>query len=97
MSVYIPNRQCRCQRCRARGLMGASILITLGVLFLLQEFGIAYIHQTWPVILIVIGMFLFASRNASIEGHIHPYSAGVISSPPPPPPPPPQSNPEVKP
>jgi len=95
MSQYFRNKECRCQRCRARGLMGAAILITLGILFLLENYHLVYFEQTWPVLLIVIGMFLFASRNASIEGHIQPYS--IVGGVPPSSAAPPQSNPEVKP
>ena len=37
-------------------LIAGSILIGLGVLFLLQTLDIARFHLTWPVILIVIGV-----------------------------------------
>lgn len=70
MSVYIRNRLCPCQRCRIRGLMGAGILITLGLLFLLENFGVVDFDKSFPVILIVIGLFLFARHNASMEGHV---------------------------
>lgn len=63
--------RCRCQRCTIRGLMGPAILITIGVLFLLQQsswwdYGI---HRTWPVILLVIGAVKLAESLASTEGH----------------------------
>jgi hypothetical protein len=54
--------------------MGAAILITLGVLFLLDNYGIFYFDNTWPVLLIVIGVLSFAARNAPTEGHIQRYS-----------------------
>ena len=93
---YFRNRDCRCQRCRSKGLMGAAILITLGILFLISEYNIVDFDRTWPVLLIVIGIFIFAGRNASMEGHVQPYL--VVGNTPPSavPPPPPQSNPEVK-
>lgn len=93
---YFRNRDCRCQRCRAKGLMGAAILITLGILFLISEYNILDFDQTWPVLLIVIGIFVFASRNASMEGHVQPYL--IVGNTPPSavPPPPQESNPEVK-
>ena len=56
--------------------MGGAILITLGVLFLLEEYNISPFDNTWPVLLIVIGLLSFASRNASTEGHIQPYGLG---------------------
>lgn len=77
--------------------MGAAILITLGILFLLENYHLVGFEQTWPVLLIVIGIFVFAGRNASMEGHVQPYL--VVGHTPPSaavPPPPPQSNPEVK-
>ncbi len=108
MSVYTRNRHCPCARCRAHGLMGAAIVITVGVLLLLDQNGIAWFHQTWPVLLLVIGAFIFMSRSASTENHIEPYAAPppVSVQPPaptwtapapPPPPAPPQSNSEMKP
>jgi hypothetical protein len=81
MSTYMRNRSCPCQRCRIRGLMGAGILITVGFLLLLENYGIVYFDASGPAILIVIGLFLFASHNASMEGHIQPY--GLPGSAPP--------------
>lgn len=92
---YFKNRDCRCQRCRARGLTGAAILITLGILFLIQTWGGPDFGMTWPVLLIVIGIFSYVSHAASIEGHIQPYAI-LGNTPPSAVPPPPQSNPEVK-
>ncbi len=37
MIPYIRNKNCPCVRCRAHGMMGAAVLITLGVLFLLRK------------------------------------------------------------
>lgn len=108
MSVYTRNRRCPCARCRAHGLMGAGILITVGILLLLDQNHIVSFEQTWPVLLLVIGGFIFMRRSASTENHIEPYAAPVLVSvqpatnawttaTPPPPPAPPQSNGEVKP
>ena len=85
MNAYIPNKACDCPRCRARGLTGAAILVTLGILFLLAEFHILSIHQTWPVLLIVIGLFTYLSTTGSTEGHIDPPRAAGAMPPPPPP------------
>lgn len=44
---------------------GAIVLIVLGVLFLLDNLGLFefhWVHRLWPVILIVIGGWLFAKR-----------------------------------
>lgn len=70
------NRACRCARCRIRGLMGGAILITLGVLFLLEEYRFIPFHRTWPVLLIVIGVLSYAARTASKEGHNQPWWMG---------------------
>jgi hypothetical protein len=61
--------------------MGAGILITVGFLFLLENYGIVNFDKSFPVILIVIGLFLFAKNNASVEGHIQPF--GIPGSAPP--------------
>jgi len=72
MIPYIRNRNCRCMRCRASGLMGAAILITLGVLFLLHNYGIIRLGESSPVLLLVIGGVLLVSRTGSTEGHVQP-------------------------
>jgi Domain of unknown function (DUF5668) len=76
MAIYVRNRSCPCPRCRLRGVMGGAILVTLGVLFLLNENNIVSFDKTFPVLLIVIGLLLFAGHNASTEGHIQPYWLG---------------------
>jgi len=52
--------------------MGPAILITLGVLFLLDQMRGGYLSfgNTFPVILIVIGIISLASTLAPAEGHI---------------------------
>lgn len=78
--MYRYNRRCSCDRCKAHALMGPAILVTLGVLFLLGEFGgwrLNFDH-TWPILLIVIGGVILARRNASIEGHVDPAQPYVM-------------------
>ena len=83
MSAYIRNRDCPCQRCKTRGLLGAAVLITIGVLFMIQNFTPISFDDTWPVILIVIGVFLYLGRTAPTDGHIAPYYlAGPVVPPP---------------
>ena len=53
-------------------LMGAAVLITLGVLFLLSTWAHIRFHNTFPVILIVIGVVLFLRASGSTAGHIAP-------------------------
>jgi hypothetical protein len=70
--------RCNCQRCSIRGLMGPAILITIGVLFLLQQsHGYYHFGRTWPVILLVIGAVKLAEALASDAGH------GTLPGPPP--------------
>jgi hypothetical protein len=77
---YRYNPQCSCSRCRTHGFMGPAVLITLGVLFLLDQVGrIYWLHfdNTWPALLIVIGLVMFLQHNASAAGHVpREYGAG---------------------
>ena len=57
--------QCNCGRCRSRGIMGPAVLVTLGILMLLSEFGTVRFHYTWPVLLIVIGLVNVTRLNGS--------------------------------
>lgn len=72
MTPYIRNRSCQCVRCRAHGLMGAAVLITLGVLFLMESYNIISFDRSFPALLLVIGCVLLVSRTGSTEGHIQP-------------------------
>jgi len=70
---YRYNPYCSCGRCRCHGYMGPAVLITLGVLFLLDQIGHSHwmeFGSTWPAILIVIGLVLFQQHNASPAGHV---------------------------
>jgi hypothetical protein len=50
--------------------MGPAVIITVGVLFLLQETRSGFsFGQTWPVILVVIGIISLASAMAPMDGH----------------------------
>jgi hypothetical protein len=65
------GQRCQCQRCKISGLMGPAILITIGVVFLVQQMWWRYrFWELWPVILIVIGLIKLAESLASTEGHI---------------------------
>jgi hypothetical protein len=62
--------RCNCRRCTIRSLMGPAVIITVGVLFLLQETRSGFsFGQTWPVILVVIGIISLASAMAPMDGH----------------------------
>jgi hypothetical protein len=63
--------RCNCRRCTIRSLMGPAVIITVGVLFLLQETRSGFsFGQTFPAILIVIGIISLASAMAPMDGHI---------------------------
>lgn len=70
---YRYNPACGCPRCRAHGFMGPAILITIGVLFLLDQMTHIYwmeFGRTWPALLIVIGLIMFLQHNAPATGHV---------------------------
>jgi hypothetical protein len=70
---YRYNPACGCARCRAHGFMGPAVLITIGVLFLLDQMTHIYwmeFGRTWPAMLIVIGLIMFLQHNAPASGHV---------------------------
>jgi hypothetical protein len=89
--------RCRCQSCTIRGLTGPAIVITIGVLFLLHETqgGHLDFQNTWPVILLVIGLLQLASAFAPREGHVEPQPPVPVAPTPPAPPAPPVNTPQT--
>jgi hypothetical protein len=76
--------------------MGAAVLITLGVLFLLENYHVVDFDQSFPVLLLVIGAMMLVSRTGSTEGHIERgWMPGAVP-PPPTSPPAEQQEPQVK-
>jgi hypothetical protein len=71
MNGYSRNRACSCARCRCTGYIGPATLITLGVLFLIDQYTQYSFHSTWPIILIVIGVIKLIEWNAPITGHVN--------------------------
>lgn len=63
--------RCNCRRCVIRSLMGPAVIVTVGVLFLLDQMRGGYLSfgNTFPVILIVIGAISLASNLAPADGH----------------------------
>jgi hypothetical protein len=80
------HSRCSCPRCTIRSLRGPAVLITVGILFLLEQMRGDYFsfHNTWPVILVVIGVVSLASSLAPMDGHIAPAPPVVPGTPPPP-------------
>jgi hypothetical protein len=75
MDPYTKNSACSCPRCRAGKLFFPAMIITIGVLFLADQNGYFEFDRSWPVILLVAGLFSYLSRAASLEGHVQPYAA----------------------
>jgi hypothetical protein len=72
-------------------MMGPAILVTLGVMFLLNNLGVARGGTFVAVLLIVIGGIKLLQNGASTEGHRQPtyfYPQAVPANPAPPTPPP---------
>lgn len=79
--------RCQCDRCRTNRLMGPAMLVTLGVLFLLDSTSRISFGRTWPAILLVIGVVKLIQSNASYTGHVGPLPPGTSVPPTAPPPP----------
>jgi hypothetical protein len=75
---------CQCARCRTRRLMGPSMLLTIGILFLLENLNVVYFGRTWPVILLVVGAVKLLQGSASVEGHVPSLAASPQGMPTPP-------------
>ena len=59
-----------CDRCRARGMVGPALMVTLGLLFLFEQTDVISFHRTWPLLLVVIGLVKVLQSNASTAGHV---------------------------
>lgn len=81
MENYRSNPRCECGRCRMAGLMGPAVLITIGGLFLLENLGVMQFHNTWPVLLIIIGIVKVLQYTAPIENHV-PRGYAAVTTPP---------------
>jgi hypothetical protein len=81
-----PAAGCTCANCRAAGLMGPALLVTVGGLWLLSAVHVVSFGHTWPVLLLVIGLIKVLQSNASTTGHLQPPPAGGGQTPPPGPP-----------
>ena len=96
MNGYQYSRACPCTRCRSHGILWPVILITVGVLALLDHLGVygLGIERTWPVILLVIGGVKLLQHNAPTHDHlasVPPPGAPGVAVPPPGQLPPPSS------
>jgi hypothetical protein len=78
---------CSCGRCSTRYLMGPAMVLTTGILFLLQSMDIAEIDRTWPAWILVVGVVKLVQSSASSAGHIGPLPGAPPAVGPMPPPP----------
>ena len=46
-----------------------AVLVTVGMLLLLDNLGAIHFHRSWPIILIVLGSIKVLQSSASTEGH----------------------------
>jgi len=78
---------CGCGRCSTRWLMGPSLVLTTGILFLFHTMDIADLDRTWPAWILVVGIVKLVQSSASSAGHIGPLPPGPppVAAPPPPP------------
>ncbi len=76
---------CTCDRCKVRCIMWPAIMVTVGVLFLIDNLHGPGFERTWPLILLVIGGVKLLQSNASETGHIEgpgavpPPAPGVVA------------------
>jgi Domain of unknown function (DUF5668) len=70
MQQAVALARCQCPRCRARRITGPVVLVTIGVLFLLETLGHLGFGRTWPILLLVIGAVQLLQHSASTHGHI---------------------------
>jgi hypothetical protein len=91
---YERSRQsCGCGRCVTGCLMGPAMVLTTGILFLLDSMNIAELHRTWPAWILVVGIVKLLQSSASSAGHVGPLPPappGVV-----PPQPPSSANPSA--
>lgn len=64
--------RCYCDRCKMRGVMGAAIITTVGVISLFETYGQGW-GRTWPILLIVVGLVKILQSSASTAGHVDYY------------------------
>jgi hypothetical protein len=76
-------RGCTCESCRAQCLMGPAILVTIGIIGIIDSFHDVGVFGYAGGILLVIGAVKLFRGTASAEGHVWPPSAGPMPPVPP--------------
>jgi hypothetical protein len=82
------RRVCQCGRCSTRWLMGPAMVLTTGILLLLEALDVrnAGLEHTWPAWILVVGVVKLLQSSASSAGHVGPLPPGPGAIAPPPPP-----------
>ena len=87
MDMYLRNRTCPCLRCKMNDMMGPALLVSFGVMKLMDNLIPAVRFGTViAVVLIVIGAVKLLQGSASTEGHVPPGTLPIGAVPPVPPP-----------
>lgn len=79
--VACSGNPCYCARCRMRRMMWPAVLVTVGMLSLLENTTRFGWNRTWPVLVLVVGIVLLLRNSASTEGHVHPIPPAPPGSP----------------
>ena len=79
------QRKCGCSRCVTRCIMGPVMVLTTGLIFLLDSMNIASVDRTWPAWLLAVGIVKLLQSSASSEGHVGPLPPAPPAAAPPPP------------
>jgi hypothetical protein len=82
------RQRCGCGRCTTRCLMGPTMVLTTGIIFMLDSLNIAGVDRTWPAWILAVGIVKLLQSSASSEGHIGllPPAPPAVAPPPQPPP-----------
>ena len=80
------QRTCSCARCKTRWLMGPAMVLTTGILFLMESLNVADIDRTWPAWILVVGIVKLIQSSASSAGHVGPLPSAPPPAAPPAPP-----------
>jgi hypothetical protein len=56
--------------CLLRAIKGPVMMITVGVLFALDNFTPFSFHRTWPVLIVVVGLLSLGKRSAPYRGSV---------------------------
>ncbi len=73
MDTYVRNRYCACMRCKMNDMMGPVVLVTVGALWILNNFNYGRDMTFLAVLLIVIGGVKMLQSSASTDGHQQPF------------------------